>query len=238
MAADDALARTLADGEGVLRLYAWSPPTVSFGRNEPARGLYDRSGAEAAGVDFVRRPTGGRAVLHDREVTYAVIVPLPRRGLREVYRAIHGAVMEGLRSIGLGVEAAPTPERAPGLDAGPCFGATTGGEILLGGRKLVGSAQARIGDALLQHGSLLLGTGQELLERLGPGRTGPAAGWTTLDDGAGSAPTQSAVRDALARGFRTTLPGEWGEDAWREREREVAERLLDRYRSLGWTWRW
>ncbi len=75
MARDHGLAASLRSGEGVLRLYQWDLPTVSFGRNEPAKGLYLEEMAKKEGVAFVRRPTGGRAVLHHQELTYALVFP-------------------------------------------------------------------------------------------------------------------------------------------------------------------
>src|SRR3954469_10190523 len=85
MARDTALqARAARTGETVFTIYSWSAPTLSFGRNQPARGRYDLRMLRASGVEVVRRPTGGRAILHHREVTYSVTAPidgsLPLRG--------------------------------------------------------------------------------------------------------------------------------------------------------------
>ena len=77
MAVDHALAACSSPGKAVLRIYQWSCPTVSFGRNEPTRGRYDPALGRSAGIEFVRRPTGGRAVLHDRELTYSAVLPCP-----------------------------------------------------------------------------------------------------------------------------------------------------------------
>src|SRR5687767_6811745 len=85
MATDEALLeRARTSGECVMRLYEWARPTLSLGRNQAARGHYDLDRARALGVDFVRRPTGGRAVLHHRELTYSVTGPASQLGsLRE-----------------------------------------------------------------------------------------------------------------------------------------------------------
>ena len=166
MALDHALALTLREGAGVLRLYGWSRPTVSFGRNEPASGVYDAGSGDSRGLDFVRRPTGGRAVLHEHELTYSVVVPLRALGgPREAYRRINEALAAGLSALGVDVEVAErgTAHRP---DAGPCFQEAAPGEVVVNGRKLVGSAQARVGPALLQHGSIVLRTDQSALERL------------------------------------------------------------------------
>ena len=80
MALDHALAVCSQESRGVLRLYSWMEATVSLGRNEPARGLYDRANAVEQKIEFVRRPTGGRAVLHSNEVTYAIVIPVRALG--------------------------------------------------------------------------------------------------------------------------------------------------------------
>src|SRR6185312_6462234 len=81
MAMDEALmAHAARTGQWVLRVYAWSSPTLSFGRNQRALGAYDRARLAERGIDVVRRPTGGRAILHDREVTYSVVGPVRDAG--------------------------------------------------------------------------------------------------------------------------------------------------------------
>src|SRR5690606_17704432 len=104
MALDHALLESVkAGGPPVLRLYRWDPPTLSFGRNQPARGLYDHAAARARGIAFVRRPTGGQAVLHGDELTYAVVASIGALGKpREAYRRINGALVGGLRELGVG----------------------------------------------------------------------------------------------------------------------------------------
>ena len=102
MSVDAALLRAAEeDGLCALRLYAWDPPTLSFGRNEPALRRYDRNAIAARALAVVRRPTGGRAVWHDREVTYAVAAPAAVFGsLRETYHEIHAMLAEALTTLG------------------------------------------------------------------------------------------------------------------------------------------
>src|SRR5690606_20969533 len=150
----------------------WNRSSVSFGRNEPASALYDRAALSEAGTHCVRRPTGGRAVVHERELTYCVVVPARAwGGPRRAYRRLNDALAAALRSLRAPAEvSAAGASQGPG--AGPCFAAPAPGEVVAGGRKLVGSAQARIGGALLQHGSILVGGDQALLERAArPGRS-------------------------------------------------------------------
>lgn len=143
-------------GGCTLRVYAWSRPTLSFGRHERTKGRFSAATLEAAGVDAVRRPTGGRALLHHREVTYSVAAPVNGLSLGESYRAINAILRDALAR--LGVNAEPATRRGPASRPGsaPCFAEPSEGELTAGGLKLVGSAQWRDGDALLQHGSILL----------------------------------------------------------------------------------
>lgn len=145
------------DGVAYLRLYRWSPACLSLGRNERASARYDRHRIEKLRLPVVRRPTGGRAVWHDREVTYAVAAPLAAFGsLGESYRAIHFRLLCALRRLGVPATLSSGPPRGARLDIGPCFSAAVGGEIVVNGNKLVGSAQVRARRAFLQHGSILL----------------------------------------------------------------------------------
>jgi lipoate-protein ligase A len=240
MALDHALALCLQADEGVVRLYSWARPTVSFGRNEPARGRYTSEGAAAAGVDLVRRPTGGRAVVHARELTYAVVAPVGTwGGLREAYYAIHRALAFALRNLGVPAEVGAGGGAAPPLrpDAGPCFRAPAAGEIVALGRKLVGSAQARFGRALLQHGSILLDDDQPLLARLGPEAFAAGVAPATLRDLIGQAGIDELAEE-VARSLVLALGGRWREGAYRPGEISEAERLeAERYALDTWTWR-
>jgi lipoate-protein ligase A len=166
MALDVALLQESAAGGGAyLRLYRWSPPCLSFGRNEPALARYDRAAIEHRGWDVVRRPTGGRAVWHADEVTYAVAAPIAAFGsLQQSYCAIHERLAAALRTLGVPAQLAPKNGRPSGLAAGACFASPVGGEVTVHGRKVVGSAQVRMGSAFLQHGSILLGGTQENIQ--------------------------------------------------------------------------
>lgn len=240
MAADHAVARALRPGEGVLRFYGWARPTVSFGRNEPARGLYDPGAAEREGVRFVRRPTGGRAVLHDDELTYAVAAPLRAwGGLRDAYRAINRGLVRGLRDLGVRAElAGPSEVGELPLSAGPCFQRPSEGEVVAEGGKLVGSAQARIGKSLLQHGSLILGGSQDPLARIGPEAAAEAGAPPTSVVGLlGRRPSVGDLVEALVTGLEAELGGRWERDRSRPEERRAERELEGRYRSPEWTWR-
>ena len=210
MAIDWALLRQAQGGSAMLRMYRWSPPCLSFGRNEPATSRYDLDRIRELGLDTVRRPTGGRAVWHDQELTYAVAAPSDLFGsLQEAYISIHRVLADGLRALGAPVEVAERPQGPlVGPGGGACFASPVGGEIVAGGLKLVGSAQVREGDAFLQHGSVLLEDGQDVVTRVTRGPSvAPAA--TSLSAVLGRAVTFEEVADAITRAAREQWTGSW-----------------------------
>jgi len=150
-----------------LRLYRFAPSCLSLGRNEPARKRYDRAAIAHLGIDVVRRPTGGRAVWHEHEVTYAVAAPVQAFGcLRDSYRTIHERLAAALRTLGVDATLAPDRPAPPSTAShrlNSCFATPVGGEVLVAGRKLIGSAQLRQGQAFLQHGSILLDGSQDVI---------------------------------------------------------------------------
>ena len=236
MALDHALAVCSQQGQGVLRLYSWIEATVSFGRNEPARGLYDRTNAADQGIEFVRRPTGGRAVLHSNEVTYAIVVPVRALGgPRASYVEINRGLAEGLSSIGAAVTVTDHGETLS-PDAGACFGVPAPGEIIAGEKKLVGSAQLRVGDALLQHGSIIIDGDQSLLNQL-TGKLHDIVCPATLRSVLGVV-HQDQVTFGVIDGLKHVLGGSWEEGEYLSGERNEAGRLeRQRYSQAGWTWR-
>lgn len=197
MAVDEALARSRRGEEGVLRIYRWSRPTLSFGRNQAALGRYDPEAFGPLGADVVRRPTGGREVLHDRELTYCMVMPLAGPGsMRRSYRLVNEALLSAIRSLGVEGRMAGRRGRTPSPDAGACFREPAEDEIEVAGRKLVGSAQARVDDTLLQHGSLLIQPASIRLSALVAG-PGPVA--EVAHDGAPGAPTPGGAASGQGR---------------------------------------
>ncbi len=166
MARDLALLRRAAvTGRAVLRLYAWERPTVSFGRHEAVRGVWDVHAMGAAGLDVVRRPTGGRALLHTHDVTYSVSLPLGA-GVpwRNVYDAINALLIKALQSLGAPARLS-NRRTVVSPDGALCFTDPAEGEIMLGDSKIAGSAVWRADGGYLQHGSILLRNEQSSLER-------------------------------------------------------------------------
>lgn len=191
--------RARVSGESVFTVYDWANPTLSFGRNQEAKGRYDLASIRQRGVDVVRRPTGGRALLHHREVTYSVTAPIePSESLAESYHRINRVLIAGLQKLGvIAMESQSTaPSPAPGTL--PCFATPANGELVTGGAKLVGSAQVREAGALLQHGSILLADDQAMIADLmieQPFEVVPPA--ATLAAATGRTPTISEVAEAL-----------------------------------------
>ena len=160
MAVDTALLTIAAST--TLRLYAWTPPALSLGWFQD---VGDVSAYRSAGYDVVRRPTGGGAVIHHHEVTYAFVVSADHPGLvglstEESYAVIHAPVIAALSSLGADVVA---PTSAPPPSGGPdgprlCFDRTASVDLVHRGKKVVGSAQRRLGRRIMQHGSIILRT--------------------------------------------------------------------------------
>jgi lipoate-protein ligase A len=231
MALDVALARCLELDQGVLRIYGWSHPTLSFGRNQPAKDRYGSIAVRQLDGHVVRRPTGGREVLHDRDLTYSVV--LPSRALggpRLTYRTLNATLVEAIRSLGVPARLVQSDSHSPHPDAGACFREPVRDEIEAEGRKLVGSSQARIGDVLLQHGSL----------PIEPASLGPeplrSAG-ISLSELLSKSICFSAVAEAIETAMTGALGGLWWRGRIRVREQRVAASLLHHYESPTWTWR-
>src|SRR6185436_16561660 len=237
MALDEALLeRASASGSAVLRVYTWSKPTISFGRNQAARGTYDPRRARERGIAVVRRPTGGRSLLHHREITYSVTAPATLAGsLRESYERINRLLVGGLMRLGVSVEIAAPRERSLPPSAAPCFERPAAGELVVDDRKLVGSAQWRDEGAMLQHGSILVEDDQSLVSALATDVAEPRPA-ATLKDSLGRTPSVDEVASAMF-------------DAVHELECPTANvvdvdaaldaakaRLIARYVDDCWTW--
>jgi len=240
MAVDEALAASVAaGGDPVLRFYRWEPACLSLGRNQPARGRYDLEALAAAGIDVVRRPTGGRAVLHRRELTYSVAAPEAMfGGPRQAYAAINRALVAGLRRLGAAAELQPPGGRAPPPSLAPCFAEPVEGEVVAGGRKLVGSAQRRLGGTLLQHGSLPLHDDQSLVATFVVGGD-PAAAEAppaALVEVLGREPAWPELTAALAAGWEDALGAVLAPSELSAEEREAAGAAMERYAGPAWTW--
>jgi lipoyl(octanoyl) transferase len=228
------LDRAEQKGEGWLRLYQWEPHCLSFGRHEPASRSYDIDRIRTLGLDTVRRPTGGRAVWHAHELTYAVAAPWYAFGsLQAGYLAIHRLLGEVLDSLGIETSLAPRV-RTAGLDAGGCFSQAVGGEVLAGKRKVIGSAQLRRGTAFLQHGSILLDGNQRLVAEL---RRDPAAREEAPETPGWQCPrTATEVAGRIAQFATLRWTGEWERVTSPDPLLHAASSHYPQFQSSTWTW--
>jgi lipoate-protein ligase A len=156
-----------------LRLYGWKPWSVSLGYHQSVDDI-DSKKCTAYGFDIVRRPTGGRAILHANELTYSIVMPAEDKGINEIYSEISRALVAGLQSICPEISYESSQPNFRSLykrqESIPCFSSSARYEVQINGRKLVGSAQRRYTlnnrEVVLQHGSILLGTEHQLLTEL------------------------------------------------------------------------
>ncbi|WP_407307494.1 biotin/lipoate A/B protein ligase family protein [Desulfosporosinus sp. SB140] len=172
MAVDEALLKTMAqaaDPQPVLRFYGWEPAALSLGYAQSYDKEVNEGACKAEGIDIVRRPTGGRAVLHQYELTYSVIAPEQdpnvSGSVTESYLKISKALVKGFQALGIPAEMS-LGGVAKATSTAACFDAPSWYELVVNGRKLVGSAQMRKEGMLLQHGSILLHFDADLLFRL------------------------------------------------------------------------
>jgi len=154
------------DAPPTLRLYRWEPPAVSLGHFQQAEKVVDGAACNRLGIDIVRRPTGGRALLHYREVTYSLAIPeshpfIPA-GIVKSYRFISRALVRALEMLGADTQVARDSGRSNRLTPGSCFDTASAYELQVNRKKVVGSAQLRRHGVLLQHGSVLLELDPEL----------------------------------------------------------------------------
>ncbi|OCS85491.1 lipoate--protein ligase family protein [Caryophanon latum] len=167
MAMDEALLTFHSEGQipPVIRFYEWAEPTLSIGYFQTAARDINLEAVQAQGIDFVRRPTGGRAVLHEHELTYSVIVseehPDMPKNVTEAYRVISEGILSGFHELGMEAYFS-VPESKEQLDdlkkpkSAVCFDAPSWYELVVEGKKVAGSAQTRQKGVILQHGAILL----------------------------------------------------------------------------------
>jgi len=219
MAIDEAVFRKNIRGESppTLRFYGWRSPALSIGYFQDYRKEVDDEACRKFGVEVVRRPTGGKAVLHERELTYAVVAGadtgLFPPDILKTYLVIGRCLAEGLAGVGIRAEMKEDGRRPPdGALPSACFSFPSRYELLVGDRKICGSAQMRSQGAFLQHGSLLtafdpLRTCEVMLphRRLEKEADRLRNAVTSVGEQAGPALDEEGLRRALREGFERTL---------------------------------
>jgi lipoyl(octanoyl) transferase len=262
MAIDEAILTAHSEGRvpPTVRFYGWNPPSLTIGYFQKATEEIDFAEVSKQGIGFVRRPTGGRAVLHDRELTYSIIVsenyPGMPRSVTEAYRILSEGLVLGFRKLGLQAEMVSlTTEEdkekyaTPGSSA--CFDSPSWYELVVEGRKVAGSAQTRARGVVLQHGSILLDLDTELLfsllrfpnekvkQRLMESFSRKAVAINDVLRALGRRPvdlaeTETAFREGLAEGLGVQL----AVSDLSAYELELAERLKDdKYGTSEWNLR-
>ena len=211
---EDLLARAQAgDKTPVLRFYTWAPPAVSLGRFQKIETAVNADACKSLGFDIVRRVTGGRAVLHHRELTYSIVArtdnPLFPPTVHGAYKVIAAGLLAGLRNLGIDAEMVSRGGRHAALvnknSKDPaCFSSPSWYEIVVDGKKIVGSAQRRLSSAFLQHGSILTDYDPELEAEVIPG-SGTGCGVTCIKNERGREIPIEQIKQAFRSGFTEGL---------------------------------
>ncbi|MHC5110950.1 MAG: lipoate--protein ligase family protein [Planctomycetota bacterium] len=227
MARDEALMLAVGEGDSppTLRLYEWSPPTISLGYFQRFDDVSPLAG-DARELAVVRRLTGGGAILHDRELTYSLVLPIDHalilRRPNHLYELAHDAIIEVLG--GMGIAAARDGETDDsGAARGPfyCFARRHALDVLIGQEKIAGSAQRRTQKALLQHGSIVLSRRYQ---------SQPAA---EIDMEYGR--SIDILRTRFPEVLSSHIPCTVKESVWTEHEMGIAASLIEKYAGEEWT---
>ena len=264
MAIDEAI--MIAHREGLvpptIRFYQWSPPAVSLGYFQDLEKEIDVDVCKNLGIDIVRRPTGGKAVLHDKELTYSFIIrenhPLVNDSILETYKKVSGGIIRGLSYLGIKAELVPLREKLKSTPSGNeakseiphsdiksiCFSVPSQYEVQVEGKKIVGSAQVRKREIVLQHGSLLIELEKDKLfsvfnfpsvhirERL---KTRFNA--TSLEEILKRKINFSELSEILPRGFEEEFGVRLVEGKLTEQEEKISKDLLEnKYSTYEWNY--
>jgi lipoate-protein ligase A len=250
MAIDEAILEAIAKGNSppTLRVYGWEPACLSLGFRQ-SYDIVNVDFCRDAGWEIVRRPTGGRAILHIDELTYSVcapaVEPRVRGSVLESYQRLSKALLAGLNLMGLSPARAEPDPQSDSKDSPACFDEPSDYEITIDGRKLIGSAQMRKKGAVLQHGSIPLSGDlarivtalhfdgledqQALVEHLGRNAI-------TLESALGQKNTFKATSGRLVQGFAQTLNLDLRQGDLTEEEKSAVRRLLaTKYANDDWT---
>jgi lipoate-protein ligase A len=256
MAVDEAILEHHAaeGGPPTVRFYTWSPAALSLGYGQPIDSNIDLERCRALGIDVVRRPTGGRAVLHDREVTYSVVIraddPRVASGVLASYLTISQALIRGLSYLGITAELLPLRRghlRSPKETSPICFAIPSSFEVAVRGRKIIGSAQRRAHGVIMQHGSIPIALDLDKMRAVFglPSRTGQFGqedqahytGMTSLQEVGGRAYKYAEVVAALTRAIAETWAVALIPAQLTAAESQLSTYLrATKYCSQAWTW--
>jgi lipoate-protein ligase A len=241
MAVDEYLFACLGKEPGTtVRFYGWERPTASLGYSQVAAKVLDLAYCRQNGIDVVRRITGGKLVLHWREITYGVFssdTGTFSETLAESYRRISLGFIQGLKKMGLEARLAGPAPSSYSRGNMPCFAYPARDEIEIDGRKIIGSAQKRVAGRFLQHGSIPLQDDEGLLRRLSTGRDEePELRRTSISEALGHTVDREWAMDCLVKGIAEHFSVEF-EPLTLDTAAEKEVRLLQksRYESDAWT---
>ncbi|WCK53335.1 biotin/lipoate A/B protein ligase family protein [Aneurinibacillus sp. Ricciae_BoGa-3] len=256
MAIDEAMLLIHSQGKTKpsVRFYTWNPATLSIGYFQKAATEINLDKVKEYGLGFVRRATGGRAVLHDKELTYSLIVceshPAMPSTVTDAYRVISVGLLEGFKAIGLDAMLADPhtdKEKFAVPSSSACFDAPSDYELIVEGKKVAGSAQTRQKGVILQHGSILLDMDANMLfdvinlpnekvkERLKKNFLDKAV---AINDVRSQPLSVEEAKKAFRLGFSKGLGVELVDDELTEEERELAEQLCqEKYGSDAWNFK-
>lgn len=252
MAVDESIFMELIRGKTLptLRFYSWKKPTLSLGYLQKTKEVdFDR--LKSCRVDLVRRPTGGRAVLHWNELTFCMVFPGEGKSLWEIFKRVHEAIGEGIKMFGIPAEIKPGKEKIHGkrgLKRNPaCFASPTRYELCVNGKKLVGTAQKLSENHVLVHGSIALETTADLLfqvlsfpskEERRRSYAAASKRMTTIYQETGKKFSPRTISDHIVRAVSKKwncriIPGGYTED-----EMGLTEKLIrEKYENPDWLYR-
>ena len=257
MAMDEALLNIVSRGEidPVIRFYTWDPPTLSVGYFQRLKKEIDIDKVKEKGFGLVRRQTGGRGVLHDKELTYSVIVPESHPNMpstiTEAYRVISEGLLEGFKLLGFDAYFAiprskEEREKLKQPRSAVCFDAPSWYELVVEGRKIAGSAQTRQKGVILQHGSLLqdvdvdelfdmfIFKNDRLKEKMKKAFVDKAVAMNDISD---EHITLEQMEDAFATGFKKGLNIDFKPLQLTEAQEQEVQEIAEKYKSDDWMYR-
>lgn len=248
MAIDEAIAESVGKGLAIptLRFYGWNPPAVSIGYSQKIEEI-DQEECLLKNYDIVRRPTGGWAILHDRELTYSIISPtdspLFSKNVLNTYKTLHQGILIGLKKLGL-IPAMVSGRDKKGDKSPACFCSPSIYELTVGGKKIVGSAQRRWQKVILQQGSILLDLDIDALfsilshQNRKNIREKAAQKMTSVYKELGKAIEIDKVKGAMIYGFEESLGIKLRPDSLTDYETVMAFRLsVEKYSNREWNYK-
>lgn len=251
MATDRAILTACGEGKAppTLRLYGWTKPTLTVGYAQNSDRDVDLTRCRALGIPVVQRPTGGRALLHEKELTYSLVAPIPHlrfpANLRDCFCVVSKALLLSLNELKIHDAKMTKPGRASSSERSPsCFSTLNHHEITVGNKKLIGSAQRRANRSFLQQGSVWIDCDRELMNSLFrfdtlKGRENNLEilrhSTISLNQRCNREVGFQEVEQAFKTGFQNNFPVRWRSGKLNLYEVELRDRILAQSADAGGT---